>query len=252
MLGVNLDITKQKHYEETLEQSLQQEKELNELKSRFISVASHEFRTPLSTILATTENLVAYRERMDSNQIDKRLEKIKEQVNHLKLIMDDVLLLSKMQSGRLEFHPTETDLDIFCQEIVEEFESSPDIHHQIVYSCTPKPLIAQFDLKLMRHILSNLLSNALKYSPKGKEVYFEVSLKEGQLNIQVKDKGIGIPEQDLKHLFEPFHRAGNIGTISGTGLGLAITKQSVETHGGTLELESMVGEGTTFIVTIPI
>ena len=251
MLGVNMDITNQKLYEATLEQALQQEKELNELKSRFVSVASHEFLTPLATILATAENLMAYRERMDNSQIDKRLNKIMGQIDHLKLIMEDVLLLSRMQAGRLEFNPVETDLNAFCQDIIEEFESNPKIQHQIFYSCTSQPMIAQIDHKLMRHILNNLLSNALKYSPAGKNVYIEVSVHEEQFKIMVRDEGIGIPEQDFKHLFEAFHRAGNVGTISGTGLGLTITKQSVETHGGTIEVESKVGEGTTFIVTIP-
>jgi signal transduction histidine kinase len=104
----------------------------------------------------------------------------------------------------------------------------------------------------MRHILNNLISNALKYSPGNKRVYFEVSLQAEQIKIAVKDEGIGIPEKDLKHLFEPFYRAGNVGVISGTGLGLVITKQSVETHGGILEVESKVGVGTIFKVTIPM
>jgi signal transduction histidine kinase len=166
--------------------------------------------------------------------------------------MDDVLLFSRMEAGHLEFNPITTDLDAYCKDIIEEFESTPDIRHPIIYSCNPQPLIIQVDLKLLRHILNNLLSNALKYSPEGKRVIFEVTVEEESFKIRVEDEGIGIPEEDLKHLFEPFHRAGNVGTISGTGLGLAITKQSVETHGGTIAVESEVGVGTTFIVTIPL
>ncbi|HUN06757.1 MAG TPA: PAS domain S-box protein [Aggregatilineales bacterium] len=247
-----IDITARKQAEAALREALEQEKELGELKSRFVSMASHEFRTPLAVILATTETLSIYRERMDASQINARLDKIHRQVIHMKDIMEDVLQLARIQAGRVEFRPVEGDLDILCREIIEEFESQVQYPGRIIYQVANAPVILEYDERLMRQIISNLIGNALKYSPNEKPIQVILTHEDDELIFQVRDEGIGIPPEDIKRLFEPFHRASNVGTLSGTGLGLSITKQAVGLHKGTIVPESQVDKGTTFTVRIPI
>jgi len=231
---------------------LQVEKELGELKSRFVSMASHEFRTPLATILALTETLRAYRHRLTEEQIEQRLVKMQEQVDHLRDIMEDVLHLARLQARRAEFNPVQLDLDSLCRSVLDEFESQPVIRQRLVYSCDDALHEVKLDRKLMRQIISNLVSNAVKYSPNDTPIEITLAYQAAMLVLSVRDQGIGIPAADLKRLFEPFHRADNVGTIAGTGLGLTIAKESVELHAGTIAVESQVGIGTTFTVRIPL
>jgi PAS domain S-box-containing protein len=247
-----VDITKRKEAEVALLQALAKEKELGDLKTRFVSMASHEFRTPLSTILALTETLSAYRHKLSDEQIDLRFDKIKGQVSHLKDIMEDVLLLARMQVRRAEFNPVLVDLDVLCRSVLDEFQSGVDMRHQLDYVCAAGVHALNLDRKLMRQIINNLVSNAIKYSPVHKSVCIKLETDKDALVLTVRDEGIGIPELDLQRLFEPFHRADNVGAISGTGLGLVITKEAVELHGGTIVVASAVDMGTTFTVRIPI
>lgn len=246
-----IDITNRKQAEETLRQALAQEKELSELKSRFVSMASHEFRTPLAAILATTETLAIYRDRMDETQVNLRLEKIRQQVRHMKEVMEDVLHLARMQAGRVQFHPETADLNAICLDIVEEFGSQAEYQDRIVYTCDQTPLTAVFDTHLIRQVVSNLVSNALKYSLKETLVQVNLTQVADQITLTVRDEGIGIPAKDMRFLFEPFHRATNVGTISGTGLGLNITRRAVDLHGGTIVPVSQVNVGTTITVILP-
>jgi PAS domain S-box-containing protein len=245
------DITERKQAEEALKLALAQEKELSELKSRFVSMTSHEFRTPLAVILTTTELLSTYRDRMDEAQIDARLAKIRHQVSHMKDIMENVLQLARSQAGRLEFKPAQGDLWALCLEIIEEYDSQAEHRGRLVYECANAPATAVFDPRLMRQVIGNLVSNALKYSAREKPVHVCLVQNGDQMILSVRDEGIGIPHNDLKRLFEPFHRAANVGEISGTGLGLNIARQAIELHGGTIALESQLQQGTTFTVTFP-
>jgi PAS domain S-box-containing protein len=245
------DITDRKQMEEDLRQALEKEKEFSALKTRFVSMASHEFRTPLATIQATCDLLRNYIHKMSPEQVSARFEKIQAQVKHMALMLDDVLTLGRLQDGRMEFHPVEIEVDSFCQEIMEELRGL-NATHELVYTAALAEGRARVDRKLMRQIITNLLTNAIKYSPQGSTVRFQVGEEDGWLVIHVTDSGIGIPEEDQKHLFVPFHRAGNVGEVSGTGLGLAITKQGVELHGGTITCDSTVGVGTTFTISVPI
>jgi PAS domain S-box-containing protein len=243
VLAAYSDITEQKRTEEAIQWALERERELGELKSRFVSMASHEFRTPLASILSSTEILTRYRERMDGEQIDSKLNLIARQVAHLTSIVEDVLNLGRIQSGRIEFHPVEVDMDELCREVIADFQNRPDVPHTIHYSAASPPVL-WLDRTLMQQVITNLVSNAIKYSPQGKNVW--VTLDSSSLC--VRDEGIGIPSNDLGHLFQPFHRANNVGGIPGTGLGLAIAKEAMERHGGTITVASQVGAGTTFCV----
>lgn len=250
LLIVATDITNHKEAEATLREALQKEKELGELKSRFLSIASHEFRTPLTTILGQTELLRRLHQRLTSEQIAQRLEKIQGQVNQITLIMDDVLLLSQSQRGI--FAPATIDLDALCQTIVDELRSNPEHASRLDYACTgPVPQLL-LDQRLIRQVITNLITNALKYSPPEQPVHIALEQREKALVLTVRDEGIGIPEADIHYLFRPFYRAGNVGKISGTGLGLAIVKDAVERHGGCITVQSTVGVGTTFTVTLPM
>lgn len=247
-----IDITERKNAEVALRQALAKEKELGELKSRFVSMASHEFRTPLASILALTETLSAYRHQLSDDQIDEKFSKIKDQIGHLKNIMEDVLLLARMQSRRVEFKPVKVDIDALCRSVLDEFQSRPEVRHQLDYSCGDGIHEVELDRKLMRQIISNLVANAIKYSPAAKPIQISLECVDEVFVLTVRDKGIGIPDADLKHLFEAFHRAANVGAISGTGLGLVITKEAVELHGGSITVDSQVDMGTTFTVRIPV
>ncbi len=246
------DVSVRKEVEHSLKMAVQKEKELNELKTRFVSMASHEFRTPLASILAATETLTAYRHRLTDDEIGRKLSNIFEQVAFLKAIMDDVLQLARLQARRLEYNPSVLDLDVIWREMLDEFQNRPDITHHFLYTCESILPAVQIDKKLMRQIISNLLSNAMKYSPPEQVITIKLIHADGGVAFSVKDSGIGIPSDDLPHLFEPFHRASNVGTIHGTGLGLVITKEAVDLHGGTITVESQIDKGSTFTVLIPI
>ncbi len=248
---VEQDITERKQNEQLIRQALQKEQELNELKSRFVSMASHEFRTPLASISALAETLIAYRQRLTDEQIGQRLYKIQEQVGYLKAIMEDVLQLARLQARRAEFNPELVNLDTICRNVIEEFQSHAGAQHTLFYTCDTVLHTIKLDKKLIRQIFSNLLSNAFKYSPQEQPITITLQQSEGVLVLSIADKGIGIPEADLPHLFEPFHRATNVNNISGTGLGLTITQESVELHGGTITVASTLGVGSTFTVRIP-
>lgn len=247
-----INISQHKRAEEALRLAFRKERELGELKSRFVSMASHEFRTPLAAIYALSETLSAYRKKMTDDQIDIRLEHIRGQVNRLKEIVDDVLQLTKLQARRYEIKPTPLNLDALCREIIEEFAGRSDIKHQLHYAGQKNIPDLNLDQKLIRQLIGNLLTNAIKYSPEKSTVSVELNRTEDTVVLRVKDEGIGIPETDVNRLFTPFHRAANVGSISGTGLGLTIVKEAVDLHGGSIAVETQVDQGTTFIVTFPI
>lgn len=252
LVTISHDITERKKSEEALRLAVEKEQELNQLKTRFVSMASHEFRTPLATILASTETLSAYWHKLTDDKIEQKLSNIRIQVGYLKGIMDDVLKLAELQARRFDFKPEPHDIDIICREIIAEFQSRPDITHTLHYTCESAVPIAQLDKKLIRQLVSNLMSNAIKYSSHDKPVTIKLTHTDDEFTISIQDEGIGISETDQTHLFEPFHRGDNVGNIHGTGLGLVIAKEAVDLHGGTIMVKSQIDIGTTFTVHIPI
>lgn len=244
------DISERKKAEENLLQALEQERQLNELKSRFVSLVSHEFRTPLSIIQSSTDLLLLYGEKMDMPKRRQRLEKIQHQVEHLVQMLNDMLIIRKAETVGVDFHPEVLDLRDFCVSLIAEVQSAM-FGHQIVFNSSGDCSQVAFDPNLLRHAISNLLTNAAKYSPGQDTVRFEIVCGEKEIILCVQDRGIGIPKEDQEHLFEVFHRGRNVADISGTGLGLTIVKQAIDAHGGTIRLESAENNGTTFMIQLP-
>lgn len=259
VMAIVRDITERKRTEAEIQNALQREKELNELKSNFVSMTSHEFRTPLATILSSSELLEHYSHKWTAEKQLSHLVRIQDAVKHMTELLNDVLLIGKAEAGRLEFDPVPLALTEFCQSIVEEIQITT-CKHTVDFQVKGEERAAQLDPKLLRQILNNLLSNAVKYSPDGGTVHFDLTYEGGgedggekaEVVFCVRDEGIGIPKSDQTKMFTSFNRASNVGTISGTGLGLAIVKRSVDLHGGDISLKSDIGEGTTFIVRLPL
>lgn len=249
--GISTDITKRKRAEESILKALEKEKELGELKSRFVTMASHEFRTPLATILSSTDILKRYNHKLSEEKKIEHFQRIQSSVKHTTGLLNDVLLIGKAETGNLEFQPTPLELIKFCRDLIEEIQFNTNSH--VITFCTQEQFInACLDKKLLRQIFSNLLSNAIKYSTQGGTIQFDLICEPGKAVFRIQDEGIGIPIADQTKLFDPFHRASNVGNISGTGLGLAIVKKSVDLHNGSIVVESEVGAGTTFVVTFPL
>lgn len=246
------EIAQRQHLEAELRQSLTKEKELSELKSNIISVVSHEYRTPLATILSSSELLQHYGHKWQEDKKQRHFQRIQNTIHHMTQLISDVLLINKAEAGKLEFKPVSLDLETFCQELVEELQLTVKTPHQIGFRCQGRSRWVGLDEKLLRQFLTNLLSNAIKYSPEGGTVKFDLIFDADQVRFRIKDQGIGIPEKEQAQLFDAFYRSSNVGTISGTGLGLAIVKKCVERHQGEIAVDSEVGKGTTFIVTIPV
>ena len=249
--GIAENITDRKQAEEEINKSLEQEKELNELKSSFISMVSHEFRTPLSTILLSSELLQNYSHKWDQTKKNKAFKRIHSSVKTMSKLLEDVLVIGKSEAGKQEFNPVLLNPILFCEELVSEIQLTIALTHKINFVTKGDGNNAYLDEKLLRQILNNLMTNAVKYSSPSSTVHLLCDCQEEIVVFEVRDEGIGIPLEDQKHLFETFHRASNVGQIPGTGLGLAIVKQSVDLHQGEINIQSQVGAGTTFIVKLP-
>ncbi|HEY6240231.1 MAG TPA: ATP-binding protein [Burkholderiales bacterium] len=252
MTGVNVDIDDRKRAEAELLTAVQREKELSEMKSKFVSTASHEFRTPLATTLSSAELLEHYSESLSPAEKLNLLQTIQSSAKRMSEMIDDVLTLGRAESGVLKLNPSSLDLSELCNKVVSEFRIAQGRQHVITLDDRFDRTEAFMDERLLRHILNNLLSNAVKYSPPGSEVTLSLARREEQAAIEIQDRGIGIPVEDQPRMFESFHRASNVENRPGTGLGLAIVKKAVELHGGEISLTSAVGSGTRFTVILPL
>lgn len=247
-----LDITGRKKGEREMREALEQQRALNELRSRFVAMTSHEFRTPLAGILSAEELLRHYGERLPEQERRETLDSIAAGVQRMSRMIDRVLLLGRADAQMLEFRPADVDLRALCGRLVDEARlQHPDSRCEVVVRVATQAQAGRYDEKLLRHIIVNLLSNAIKYSPEGGTVRFDVEREDAATVFRVADQGIGIPPGEIGHLFASFHRATNVGAIQGTGLGLAIVKNAVETHGGTVAVASTPGQGSTFTVRLP-
>ncbi|MHB9012678.1 MAG: PAS domain S-box protein [Ignavibacteriaceae bacterium] len=245
-----IDISKQKEMEKITLEALKKEKELNEMKTNFISMASHEFRTPLTTILASADLLEMYHNKWEEVKNIVYFKKIQDSVQYITSLLDEVLTISRSDRGKIDFNPSVVNLNDFCSKIIEQIKLQASSNHNIIYDNKLHYQNIISDTKLLNHILSNLLINAVKFSPNGGDVILSVEDDNEFIKFTVKDNGIGIPKEDVNNLFEPFYRAKNIGDIKGTGLGLSIVKRYVGIHNGEISLDSQLGKGTKFFVKI--
>lgn len=252
LIGSVLDITDRKQSEIALQRALDRERELGELKSSFVAMASHELRTPLATILAAAETLLAYGDRLEREQLVRRLNKIRDQVAHLQAIISDVLQLTRIEAGT---HNTEfeyVEFGAFCVGIIEDYLERPQLERNLRFQPAAAPLLVKIDRRLIRQAINNIVDNAIKYSAPFSRIEIALTAREGMAVLSIRDQGIGIPESGRQHLFEPFQRASNVAMISGTGLGLPITREIVTLHGGTIAIESTVNVGTEVQIQIPL
>lgn len=245
------EIYHRQHLEEELRNALVKEQELSNLKSNIISVVSHEYRTPLSTILSSSELLEHYGDQWSKDKKQRHFQRIQSSVHHLTQLVNDVLVLNKTDVGKLPFNPVSLDLLLLCQELIAELQLTTKTPHHILFNSKGSARAACFDEKLLRQMLTNLLSNAIKYSIREADIHFYLIWEQDTVIFQICDRGIGIPTDEIAQLFDAFYRGSNVGTISGTGLGLAIVKNCVDLHNGQISVESN-GDGTIFTVTLPI
>lgn len=232
--------------------ALAKEKELNDLKSRFVSMASHEFRTPLSTILSSVVLISKYNTSATEEKRQKHIARVKTSVNHLTEILNDLLSLSKLEEGMLMSKPVMFDIVDFSTEVVQDMQVLSKEGQTIEYTHTGEERIVNLDIKFLKNILINLLSNAIKFSPEDKQIILTSRINKLEVIITIKDSGIGIEKEDQKRLFERFFRGQNVTNIQGTGLGLHIVTKYVEMMNGTIGFESEQGKGTTFTIKIPL
>ena len=243
-------ITELEKTKNELNQALDKEKELNELKSRFVSMASHEFRTPLATIMSSLSLVKAYGEQNDSVKQSRHIQKIKSSIGNLTDILNDFLSVSKLEEGKVEHIQEQFEIQRYIKEVISEMELFCKTGQKISYHHTGGEMVL-LDKKLIKHILYNLLSNAVKFSSENKKITISTERTETEFKISVEDQGIGISQKDQKHLFQRFFRGKNASNIQGTGLGLNIIENYIELMNGTINFTSVENEGTTFNLSFP-
>jgi signal transduction histidine kinase len=241
-----------KHQESLkISQSLAAAEALNLERTKLLSMTSHEFRTPLTTILGSAEMLQYHDHKLTQEKKAKHFERIHHAVNSMNQMLEDVLTLGKAEAGKVAFNPKPLDVIRFCYNLVEELEPALGDKHTVTLKSPKEDLSAELDEKLLYHILINLLTNAIKYSPEAGVITLEITSHQQQIDFCIQDNGIGIPPDYQEKLFQQFERASNVGSISGTGLGLCIVKKAVDLHKGEITFESTLGVGTTFTVSLP-
>lgn len=234
-----------------LRQANHQLRELSEMRSRFVAMVCHEFRNPLNNIALSASSLNRYDLQLTPEDKANYLRNIKDNVERMTQMIDDILVIGKIEAKVLEVNPEPLDIIDFCQTLLDEREYRRP-KAPVEFICRSRQLIAHSDKRLLRSIVSNLLSNAMRYTPEPNAIRLKVAKRQHQLSFQVQDEGIGIPPEDKRNLFEPFHRGRNVSNIPGTGLGLSIVKQFVDLLGGTIAVTSRVDKGTTFTVRLPL
>jgi len=250
--SLKLEIEREKQIELMLKGSLEKEKEINNLKNRFISTVSHEFRTPLASIQLSSGLLQRYAVKWPQERLNEHFHRINKSITNLTNLLDGVLTINRADSNKIQFTPKNIDLKNLCETVIEESAPYQLPEHKLNFTFKAKKTIFYLDPNLMQYVLSNLLINAFKYSPNGGEVSLKVALHRNKLRIIVKDCGIGISPEDLPFLFEPFYRGANVGDVPGSGLGLSIVQKTIEMQNGKIEVSSIEETGTIFTIEFPI
>jgi PAS domain S-box-containing protein len=245
------EVKDRKKAEEEVRKAFEKEREVNELKSKFVSIASHEFRTPLSAVLSSASLINQYKDKGELEKVGKHVARIKSSVNHLTSILNDFLSLGKLEEGKIEINKEAIQVQDFLYEVREELQETLKPGQHLTIDCSSEVSAINCDQRILRNILFNLISNASKYSEEGKLILVKCGKKNGIVTFQVRDEGIGIPEEDMKHMFERFFRASNAGNVQGTGLGLNIVKRYADLLKGSITFTSNSGKGSTFSVSFP-
>jgi PAS domain S-box-containing protein len=246
------EINERKKAEEEARKALGKERELNDLKTKFVSIASHEFRTPLSTVLSSASLINQYSDRSEPDKVVKHVQRIKSSVNHLTSILNDFLSLGKLEEGVIDVTPELLNVREFLEEVKEEISPTLKTGQKLTIEYLTDEKNLYSDPKILRNILFNLISNASKYSEVDKVIEVKCTFSENQFVFIISDKGIGIPKEDQRHMFERFFRASNAGNVQGTGLGLNIVKRYVDLLSGSISFDSEYQKGSDFKVMIPI
>jgi PAS domain S-box-containing protein len=244
------DREKEKRAQE-LEESLLREQELGLLKSNFVSMASHEFRTPLTSISATSDVILRYFDRLSREDINKRLEKIKREVDDMTIMLEDILIIGRSDAQKLDYKPDFLDIVDLIKNIIYEYQLSESKKRKIIYDLPLPVIIAKVDRKWIKHIVINLFTNAIKYSNEDTQIEISIKREPSGVSFSFRDYGVGISKEDISRLFEPFYRGSNVAGISGTGLGLIVLQKALELHNGKIEIASKIGEGSNFKVILP-
>jgi signal transduction histidine kinase len=252
--ALSAEIKRREHLEEELRAVLAKEKELHKLTTHFISLVSHEFRTPLTSIQSSTELLQYYSTRFTPEKKAEILDRIYASVQQMTGVLNSVLTIDQLGAGKLQFQPEAFFLTDFCRNLVADFQALPTggVKQNFIFNCPADYGCVQLDKKLIGQILSHLLSNSLKFSRQPGTIEVNLIYQPGEAVFIIKDQGIGIPPQDQAGLFKVFSRGSNVSNIQGAGLGLTIVKHCVELHNGTINFESVEGQGTTFTVRLPM
>ncbi|MCU0565046.1 MAG: PAS domain-containing sensor histidine kinase [Oculatellaceae cyanobacterium Prado106] len=235
---------------EELQQANEQLQELSELKSRFVAMVCHEFRNPLNNILLSASSLQRYDAHLSSDQRLEYIQNVETNVERMTRMIDDILVIGKIEAHRLTLQPAPLELIQFCRSLVAEMQFLA-AEHQLSITSRHRQLIAELDEKLLRSILTNLLANSIRYSRPQNQIHLQLLKRNDQVIFRLSDRGIGIPSDDLPHLFDPFYRGKNVSNTPGTGLGLNIVKRFVDLHHGHIQVNSKLNVGTTFTLTFP-
>lgn len=252
----SIEIALNKYQEEiSLAEALTRAESNSQKQWQYLAIAAHELRTPLSIIQLAKDQLEFWQSKLLPDKSAKYFTSIQKSIDTMTDLIDSTLAIGQVESGRLTYNPMPLDIDAFCHELIEEFQTKVNSNQKLIYQILQEPtgdrMGLSLDRKLMRSILSNLLTNAIKYSPQGGEIILSVTCTASHVTIEVQDRGIGIPPEHYAKLFQRFERADNVGKIKGTGLGLSIVKSLVDLHKGKIKVDSEVGIGTKFTVTLP-
>ncbi|MCT7949854.1 PAS domain-containing sensor histidine kinase [Ancylothrix sp. C2] len=246
------EITERKQAEFRLQEALEKEKKASQLNAQFASMISHELKNSLTIIAASADLLKLHSQKMAPHEKQSRFDKIGTTIRNMSAMIDGVLAIGKAEAGKLKFEPVQLEIQPFFQDIWQDIQVMTKAQHTLkISSRDSKSMVVETDLRIFRQIFINLLLNAVKYSPDASGVECEITYEQNQAIFRIKDEGIGICEEDQKHLFEEFHRGKNTTSFEGTGLGLSIVKKALELHGGSLSFESHIGVGSIFTIHLP-
>ena len=251
-LKLQLELAERRRSEEISRVALENEREMGEIRSNFVASASHDFRTPLTSIYAAADIMDRYAERLEPHEVKENLEEIKKQVSAITFVLDRILIGSQIGANKLECNPAVMDLGPFCRDLLQQMRLTTNAQQTFNLDFNGEVDQVVLDERLLRHILNNLISNAIKYSSRGSTIDIAISRSASQVEFRVADQGIGIEPAEIDHIFEQYFRGENATGFAGTGLGLSIVKSAAEVHGGSVEVKSAAGQGAEFIVRVPL